>query len=910
MQQAANSLALDIQAMAQLDRWLALPVGARAHMLNTLANQNPALHARVVSLAAASGSGTDSGDHGASLALAAPLLQAAQGLLTQGQQAGSVLAGWRLLRELGRGGMSVVWLAERADGSLKRQVAIKLPLAGHLSGQLSERFSRERDVLAQLAHPHIARLYDAGVGESGQPYIALEYVIGQPITQFADERHLGLRQRLQLFQQVLAAVDHAHRHLVVHRDLKPVNILVDEDGQVKLLDFGIAKLLAPPADAAELTLEASAVMTPRYAAPEQVAGGAITTSTDVYAAGVVLYELLTGLLPLGAPDASMAGLAHAVLHHQPLPPSQAAADPGLRRQLAGDIDTVLLKALRKDPAERYASVERLGEDLRRVLAHEPILARRVSLGRRLLLLAQRHRAASAVAVLASFAVLVMAGTLLLQYQASSAQRLRGDAVRDFMFDMVSDVEADENSLTGQVSGQQMLDAALQRAQGRFAPQPLVRGEVLGELGRINMRLGEEPRARQILADAIALMEQNGPNTNPALNKARAHLAHMLVYQDGASAETLARGALAQCSRSSEDCAKARFYAQGALRDLADSRSQGDAALDHARAAVREAELAFGGHDPNMVQALQAEAVVARNAGRLADAQAALDRALSSAEKSTLRASERASLRLMHGVLLLDMGRYQSASQEFQALRLTARKPDEALMLHRLSAQTLLALGQPEAALAAAQAALQSRLGEGIEPVQVLLAQLAQAHARLQLKQTQQAETELQWVAQGLLDNGIGPATPETLRAQRLLVAAAVQAGQTELAQDRLSRLLATHRNAASAAVVEHAMALDLAGCLALAQAQAGPAEGLHQRARQQLAGPLPDGHPRLLRNALFSASARWHAAPDTERRQALLVASARYRALWPPPSRWPSMLDAGSLATTTPLQTHLSICLA
>ena len=899
MLQAATSLALDVQAMAQLSRWLALPADARAGLLAELASTDAALHARVVSLAAACGSAGQSADNSASQALAAPLLQASRSWLTPGLQAGAVLAGWRLLRELGRGGMSVVWLAERADGSLKRQVAIKLPLAAHLSDQLSERFARERDVLAQLAHPHIARLYDAGVGASGQPYIALEYVVGQPITQFADEHHLDVRQRLQLFQQVLAAVDHAHRHLVVHRDLKPANILVDDEGQVKLLDFGIAKLLGLPANAAALTLDAHAVMTPRYAAPEQVAGGAITTSTDVYAAGVVLYELLTGRLPLGSQDASLAGLAQAVLHDAPQPPSQAAIDPVLRRKLAGDIDTVLLKALRKDPAQRYASVERLSEDLRRVLAHEPVLARRVSLGHRLGLLIQRHRLASAVTGIASLAMLAMAGTLLMQYQSSLAQRARGDAVRDFMFQMVSDAEPDETSQDGLVTGQQMVDAARQRAQNEFQQQPRLRGEILGELGRIDMRLGRDTLARQTLEQAVQLLGQHGTRSDPALNKARAHLAYLLPQAEGARAQALASAAVADCTNGSVDCLKAQAYGHGVLRDLAGRRGNHDLALTEARSAVQAMSRAFGENDPNHVIALESQAVIARNAGRLADAQVAIDRAFTVAQHATLRAAGRLGLERTRALLALDLGRYQHAAETFKALGQRAHTPRDRLVLARLEAQAYLGLGLGEAALEAAQRALAEDSGGSTSQLQRLLAQQTLARAWTLLGQPTLARRQLGSVEAALQSQGSAKNSQELVRNRRLTAEAMLVAGQWQEAQQQLAALLEQHAQASPGMAVDHGLAADLAGCLARFQNDQALALQHHADAARHYRAQLPADHMLLARNAVLQALAAQRSRPGPESTVRLLEAADRYRSRLPPQSAWLDLLHPSRLTADT-----------
>ncbi|EFK97514.1 protein containing Serine/threonine protein kinase-related domain, partial [sediment metagenome] len=325
-------------------------------------------------------------------------------------------------------------------------------------------------MLAALNHPHIAQLLDAGVAADGQPYLALEHVDGVSITAYA--QGLSRTARITLFRQVLAAVEHAHRHLVVHRDLKPGNILVTADGQVKLLDFGIAKLLQPGL-AAALTQEAGAVLTPRYAAPEQVLGQPVSTATDIYAAALVLYELLTGRLPYG--DAATGAALHDAVHAEARP-------PGLGR----DIDTVLLTALRKVPQDRYASIERFDEDLRRLLAREPILARRVPWHQRLGLLLRRHPRLSLAGAAASLLLATSAALAWAQHRESMAQQARGDAVRDFVFSMIADAEPAQGR--SEVTGIELLDAAVARARVELQADPQLRAELLGELGRVYFQL--------------------------------------------------------------------------------------------------------------------------------------------------------------------------------------------------------------------------------------------------------------------------------------------------------------------------------------------------------------------------------------------------------------------------------------
>jgi serine/threonine protein kinase/Tol biopolymer transport system component len=338
---------------------------------------------------------------------------------------GSTLGAYRLVSPIGHGGMGVVWLAERSDGQFEGRAAVKL--LDIRFGQSEARFRREANILARVTHPNIAHLIDAGVSPGGQPYLVLELVEGQPIDRYCDDRRLNLSSRIELFLGVLGAVAHAHAHRIVHRDIKPPNVLVRTDGHVKLLDFGIAKLLeseGQPSMTSTLTLEQGAALTPAYAAPEQVRGGAVTPATDIYALGVLLYLLITGQHPCGE-GTSPADLMKAIVDVDAPPPSTAVVTdkgPGadrnrraenrattpdhLQRLLKGDLDTIVAKALKKDPQERYSSVDELADDLRRHLGSEPIRARRDSLGRRAVRVARQHAALTAAG---GVAVLTLAG---------------------------------------------------------------------------------------------------------------------------------------------------------------------------------------------------------------------------------------------------------------------------------------------------------------------------------------------------------------------------------------------------------------------------------------------------------------------------------------------------------------------
>ncbi len=345
---------------------------------------------------------------------------------------GQHLGAYTLLAPIGEGGMGSVWLARRADGRFEAEAAVKLLSLSIAGAGRAERFRHEGHILARLAHPHIARLLDAGVSASGQPYLILEHVRGRHIDHHCDQLRLGLAARLRLFLTLLAAVQHAHGHLVVHRDIKPSNVMVDDAGDVKLLDFGIAKLMVSDGHtAAPLTQQAGALLSPGYAAPEQLRSGEISTATDVYALGVLLYVLLSGHHPTTRPGSSAAQALHDTLQRDPLPMSQAvrgdvtvAAARGLRpatlqRALAGDLDTIVGKALRRLPAERYASVAAMADDVQRHLQQQPVLARRPGAGYVLRRFVQRHRLPVAASLLAS---LLLAGVGLQAWQAQQAAR--------------------------------------------------------------------------------------------------------------------------------------------------------------------------------------------------------------------------------------------------------------------------------------------------------------------------------------------------------------------------------------------------------------------------------------------------------------------------------------------------------
>jgi len=511
---------------------------------------------------------------------------------------------YRLLREIGRGGMGAVWLAERVDGSLKRQIALKLPRLAWGAG-LAERMVRERDIGALLEHPNIARLYDAGVDASGRPYLALEYVDGQPLDAWCEAKALGVPERLRLFLQVAHAVAYAHGRLVVHRDLKPSNVLVTADGQAHLLDFGIAKLLheAAPGDVG-LTQEQGRVLTPRYASPEQIRGETITVASDVYSLGVLLYELLTGRLPFDA--VTPAALEAAVLEGEPLLASSRAEDKATARALRGEIDAILGKALRRIPALRYASVDALVQDIERHLKGERVLAQPDSAWYRLRKAAIRHRIgfAAAAAVLAT--VLVGAAAAVVQGRRADEAAEQARVVKDFVVDVFKVNARDDpaNKELRQLPAEMLLERGARLIDTKFAGQLRLQAELYGVVGGIfadmsSPKLAEEYATKQLAA--LAALDASADDQARAL----VLLARALARQGKlADAELRARRAVAIAKGSPKLGIEARF----ALIDVLLSQWRDDAV----RSELEKVDAVLkGGGDSMALESARAEWVRAR-----------------------------------------------------------------------------------------------------------------------------------------------------------------------------------------------------------------------------------------------------------------------------------------------------------
>ena len=491
---------------------------------------------------------------------------------------------YRLVRELGRGGMGTVYLAVRSDDEYQKRVAVKVLRRGMDTEAIIRRFRHERQILASLQHPYIATLLDGGTTDGGLPYFAMEYVEGQLISSYCDTRALNTSARLELFRKVCSAVHYAHQNLVIHRDIKPANVIVTSDGTPKLLDFGIAKLLNPELAGQTIAPTAAGLhlMTPEYASPEQVRGEPVTTASDIYSLGILLYELITGRRPYRLTSRAPAELVQVICHATPLRPSTAVTatvDAGaesttspegdattvhltplpinptparaerLKRRLAGDLDTIVLKALSKEPDRRYTSVDQFSEDIRRHLVGLPVIARKDTLRYRASKFVQRNRAIVAAGAIAFLALIAAVGVTTWQARVASRQRelaeQRFNDVRVLANTFLFDLHDAIRDLPGSTPARQMLvtrgleylDKLAGEAGGAGAGLPALRRELangyvrLGDVqGRpFNPNLGDTSGALASYRKAVALLEADyGINPGDARTRRDLAIAYLRV----------------------------------------------------------------------------------------------------------------------------------------------------------------------------------------------------------------------------------------------------------------------------------------------------------------------------------------------------------------------------------------------
>jgi eukaryotic-like serine/threonine-protein kinase len=483
---------------------------------------------------------------------------------------GQMLGPYRVIRKIGHGGMGAVYLAARVDQAFQKEVAIKLIKRGQDTEEVIRRFRSERQILASLDHPNITRLFDGGTTEDGLPYFVMEYIQGEPIDNYCDSHRLNTSERLRLFQSVCAAVHFAHQHLVIHRDIKPGNILVTSEGVPRLLDFGIAKLLAAEPSFADRTMTLARRMTPESASPEQVRGGNITTASDVYSLGVLLYKLLTGHNPYRLAGKSPDEIERAICDEDPQKPS-AVIERGdseassqsvsqtregtpdkLRRRLRGDLDNIVLMALRKEPQRRYASVQQFSDDIRRHLEGLPVVAHHDTPAYRAAKFVQRHK--TGVAAVALIFLSLAAGIVATLRQARIAaverdrariEKAKADRINTFLQDMLtfsspsyvsSNPRKDPDAKVSEV-----VEQAAKRAESELADQPAVLAEMQRTIGAVYYAQGRYDQAEQILRAAIEKYARlYGPDGHETVEAANL-LANVLLRKgSNAEAEALFR----------------------------------------------------------------------------------------------------------------------------------------------------------------------------------------------------------------------------------------------------------------------------------------------------------------------------------------------------------------------------------
>ena len=551
--------------------------------------------------------------------------------------AGERIGAYSLVREIGRGGMSRVFLARRADGAFEQDVALKLLHPGLDTEVDRARFRAERQILASLNHPNIARLFDGGITERGQPYLVLEYVQGEPIDAHCDARRLSVRRRLDLFLMAAEATQYAHRNLIVHRDIKTSNILVSMDGAVKLLDFGLAKLLEPDTFSGGASITQTGVwwMTPEYAAPEQLRHEPVTTVTDVYQLGVVLYRLLAGRLPFTATAGGLSELAAAVMRGDPPPPSVVAreTDPTRARLLQGDLDAIVLKALRTEPAERFASVDAFSDDLRRHLTGHPVLARRSTAAYRARRFVRRHRMETIAVVGISLSLLAGAALSLWQARRAAAERdlaalasRESNAVTSFVmgvFEASDPAQASGDTLTAM----QLVERAAARAE-LLRGQPAAQARMLEVTGRLYQSLGRYAEARAVISRALSIREESGGRGTLAVAATLGQLADLhLLLGSYASGDSAAREALRIQERSLGPASRAVATTLSQMARVAVYRGELAAAEAYSRRALAACELSLGPNDSLTADNHMALGSILRREGRITNAETEFRRAL-------------------------------------------------------------------------------------------------------------------------------------------------------------------------------------------------------------------------------------------------------------------------------------------
>ena len=592
----------------------------------------------------------------------------------QSSLAGLVVGSYTLRSPLGQGGMGSVWLADRSDGRFEGVAAVKLLNASLIGREGEARFQREGSLLARVRHPNISQLIDAGVSTLGQPYLVIEHVDGERIDHYCAEAQLGIAERVRLFLDVLAAVAFAHTNLIVHRDLKPHNVLVTKAGQVKLLDFGIAKLVEAEdgGQGPELTQLGGHPMTPLYASPEQISGEPQTTVSDVYSLGVMLYELLTGDLPYRLESKSLAQIREAISSREPLPASRTALRDGaaplglpertrLSRELRGDLDCILLKALEKEPGRRYPSADAFARDLERYLAGQPVEARKPSQIYRAKKFLRRHVIGAALAATMMIAVLASLGFALFQRNTATQQRDRAERVSTFLTSLF-DV-ADPTQSKGQnVTAREILDRGVETVDHELVQEPEVQAALQMTMGDAYQGLGLLEPAQALYEKALATRRQvlgpDDPDTMVTANSLGLLLQELGQMRES---ETLLREVLEQHRRVLGSDHANTLNALNDLGIVIWRQGRAREAEPLFRECIERKRRAFGADHESVLPTLSTLALVLRDGGRFEEAERLLREVGENATKQ-LGPDNPGTLttHLNHALSLVDLGRIGDA----------------------------------------------------------------------------------------------------------------------------------------------------------------------------------------------------------------------------------------------------------